>query len=137
MDRINIFESKWRETHYWAGQTGQGVLESEGKLSLDHAINKRFKYYFDLEPVFTDRASSHPKMTTDDLFATESTMSQKSDFDSLSVQSTLTDDRKPAACINDASIAELQEFCGLYDCSNNFHQSTDKEEIKEEEKWTE
>jgi hypothetical protein len=63
--KMTAFEYQFRQAHDWAAMTGVGVLASDGKISFDEAVKKRFVYYFDVLDVMAERASARPKANTD------------------------------------------------------------------------
>ena len=63
--KIENIEGLWRQTHDFAVHTGAGIKVKDGVKAFEDACTNRFKYYFDLEEVFCDRASARAKHTTD------------------------------------------------------------------------
>ena len=66
-DKIQWFEGHFRDAIQWAGNTGQGVKENEGSLRFEQLLEQRCPYYFELAPVFGERAGMVPPLTSDKL----------------------------------------------------------------------
>jgi len=64
---IAACEESWRNCNDWINNTGQGVLEDEGKESFDSCVATRCPFYYDWEPIMIDRAGNNPAVTSDDL----------------------------------------------------------------------
>lgn len=65
---ISRMEGSWRETNDWANNTGDGVLESQGKVTFDQILVKKCPWYFDIYDVMVDCASSSPIFNSDTAF---------------------------------------------------------------------
>ena len=55
----------YKETSDWISQTGQGVKENEGEERFLEVVQKRCKFYWQLEPVMQDRHSIKPPFNSD------------------------------------------------------------------------
>lgn len=77
--KVEWFEKHMRRTILWASQTGQGVLESDGKQSFDQVVTRMFPYYFDLIDIFEDRAGMKAKTTSDEMDESSSRAGNKKD----------------------------------------------------------
>ena len=64
-DKIQWFETKFRDALMWGDQTGVGVKENEGDLRFNELLEQRCPHYFELYPVFSERAGMKPKLTSD------------------------------------------------------------------------
>ena len=82
LSKINGYQDSFRRANDWANNTGQGVLETDGRSSFEEAIKKRCPFYFLLEPVMKDRASSRPAVTTGNLMEKAAAASKSNDDDS-------------------------------------------------------
>jgi len=62
-------EETWHNCNDWINNTGQGCLDNplEGKPHFDKCVKTRCPFYYDWEPVMTDRAGNNPAVTSDDL----------------------------------------------------------------------
>jgi hypothetical protein len=56
--KIQGIEKKFYKTQDFIQNTGQGILKDYGKESLKDVVIKQFKYYYDLERIFSDRAKA-------------------------------------------------------------------------------
>ena len=66
-NKIQYLEGQFREAHLWAtGTTGAGLEETD-RGDWESSVNNKCPYYFDLEPIMGDRASTKPPMTSDQL----------------------------------------------------------------------
>jgi hypothetical protein len=63
--KIKAMEGAFRDAHDWATNTGVGVLASDGRVTFEEAVTKRFTFYFDLLEVMNERASARPLQSTD------------------------------------------------------------------------
>jgi len=83
--KITSIENEFRNAADWMENTGQGV--EQGGLDWRGAILKRSPYFFELEEVMGERASTKPLMTSDKLFdldeETAETLQQSSDTEGL------------------------------------------------------
>ena len=64
-DKIGQFESKFKEAVDWLANTGQGVTDEN---DIDSAVRKRCPWYDELAPIMSERASTRPMITSDDLY---------------------------------------------------------------------
>lgn len=64
--KIDQLISSYRKTSDWIANTGEGIRSNESAESWNQLILNRFKYFFILEPVMSDRPTSRPVFTTDD-----------------------------------------------------------------------
>lgn len=58
--------SKYKSTSDWIFATGQGVRETEGEENFKQIVTDKFKYYYELDPILSQRPSIRPAFTTDD-----------------------------------------------------------------------
>jgi hypothetical protein len=58
-------EGAFRDAHDWATNTGVRVLASDGRVTFEEAVSKRFTFYFDLLEVMNERASARSLQSTD------------------------------------------------------------------------
>ena len=83
--KITSIENEFRNAADWMENTGQGV--EQGGLDWRGAILKRSPYFFELEEVIGEKASTKPLMTSDKLFdldeETAETPQQSSDTQGL------------------------------------------------------
>lgn len=64
--KIAWCESKFRETKQWIENTGQGIREEMGDESFEQKIEKeRFRHYYTLLPIMSERACMGASITTD------------------------------------------------------------------------
>jgi hypothetical protein len=70
--KIQSMESAFRDAHDWVNNTGVGVLASDGRVTFEEAVKKRFTFYYDLVDVMSERASARPKASTDTMRMTGS-----------------------------------------------------------------
>jgi hypothetical protein len=63
--KIQGIEASFREAHDWVNNTGVGVLASDGPISFEETVKKKFIYYYDLVDVMCARASARPRASTD------------------------------------------------------------------------
>ena len=64
--KIAWCETKFRETKQWIENTGQGIREEMGEESFQQKVEKeRFRHYFALLPIMSDRACMGASITTD------------------------------------------------------------------------
>jgi hypothetical protein len=63
--KIQSMEGAFRDAHDWVNNTGVGVLASDGRVTFEEAVTKRFTYYYDLVDVMSERSSARPKASTD------------------------------------------------------------------------
>lgn len=64
-DNFEMIEGKMRECIRWAECTGQGVLEEDeinGLKTVEAVLKRKFPYYYELIPVFSERAGMKPKI---------------------------------------------------------------------------
>jgi len=67
--KIQQIERKYRETLSWKNHTGQGIKEDQGldEVSFNCLVMKRWRHFFDLQPIFQDRSCMGPIFNSDDL----------------------------------------------------------------------
>jgi hypothetical protein len=71
--KIEHIESCFRSAHDFAfTETGAGLKEKDDATDFNEAVLKKCPWYFDLLPIFQDRASAKPKMTSDELDLSDS-----------------------------------------------------------------
>jgi len=63
--KIDDMAAKFKETYEWIHNTGQGVLASEGESSFRDVVLNKFRYYYDLEPVLSQRPTTRPVLDSD------------------------------------------------------------------------
>ena len=64
--KIDDLVSRFKATSDWVFATGQGVRETEGEENFKQIVRDKFKYYYELEPILSQRPSIRPAFTTDD-----------------------------------------------------------------------
>jgi len=69
-DRIIALEQSYKTASDWINQTGSGIDPTDS--SFWDAVLKRCEYYYELEPVFGDRAAMCPLATNQDLDVADS-----------------------------------------------------------------
>ena len=72
--KIMGMEQSWRKAHDWAGETGQGVKDTEGQFSFEEGVKSYCSFYFFLHNVMVDRCSSRPAATTETLYNNDDEM---------------------------------------------------------------
>lgn len=65
--KIDDLVGKFKQTHDWIFATGQGVRETEGEENFKEIVLGKFRFYYDLEPILSQRPSIRPLFTTDDV----------------------------------------------------------------------
>jgi len=62
-------EDTWRSCNNWINNTRQGCLLNplEGQDHFDACVKARCNFYYDWEPIMTDRAGNNPAVTSNDL----------------------------------------------------------------------
>jgi hypothetical protein len=71
--KIEHIESCFKSAHDFSfTETGAGLKEKDDATDFNEAVLKKCPWYFDLLPIFQDRASARPKMTSDELDQSDS-----------------------------------------------------------------
>jgi hypothetical protein len=68
-EKIGKLEASFKVASDWLAQTGQGVSDEK---QISDALISRCAYYYQLEPIMADRASTRPLCTSDPNVATKS-----------------------------------------------------------------
>ena len=97
--KIDAMATRWREVHDWTQKTGTGLEEADkanGTQTLRQAVEKMCSYYYKLEPILWDRASTKPRATNYGLNFEDSSDDdeggeKEDDDDEAGVQSILED----------------------------------------------
>jgi hypothetical protein len=104
--KIEELESQFANANDWANQTGQGVKESDGSERFEQLVRSRCRWYFELLPIFGDRAKARPKVTTETLDQVMETLSESDEEekeDGVSNFSYSEEEQQPS---DDKSVAE-------------------------------
>jgi hypothetical protein len=80
-EKIASMERKWRSTHDWVQNTGQGVLANEGEQSFRDIVLGKCDWYYDWEEIMIDRAASNPPVTSNNLDSSDGEESNGGDDD--------------------------------------------------------
>ncbi|KAG9403018.1 hypothetical protein AC1031_006557 [Aphanomyces cochlioides] len=64
MQKVSVLEQQYRSARDWLNNTGQGI---EDEASIEAEVRKICPYYYDLDGVMHDRASSEALATSDNL----------------------------------------------------------------------
>ena len=64
LQKVTSFRSKYNIAYEWTQNTGAGV--DKDSILFSEMCIKKFKYWNELEPIFSDRASSKPVVNLDD-----------------------------------------------------------------------
>ena len=104
--KITGIETNWKKAHDWAGDTGQGVKESEGIDSFEEGILRYCKYYYTLFPIMVDRCSSRPLASLEDMYFPEEAENVNESVDSDEVVSSGDDfeEERPGNSIDEECI---------------------------------
>jgi hypothetical protein len=103
INKIQHLERQFRDAYDFCNtETGQGLQENDPQ-GFDDAVRKICPYYFDLEDIFGDRASTQPKVLfTDNLDSSDSSSGYDSSEDEDS-----DDQRSDVATILDTGTNEM------------------------------
>jgi hypothetical protein len=84
--KIDDLVARFKSTNDWIFATGQGVRETEGESNFRDIVISKFRFYYDLEPILSQRPSIRPSFTTDDPDDPVEPEEQQIDFNSQDIQ---------------------------------------------------
>ncbi|KAG9415328.1 hypothetical protein AC1031_008766 [Aphanomyces cochlioides] len=114
MQKVSVLEQQYRSARDWLNNTGQGI---EDQATIDDEVKKICPYFFDLDSVMHDRASSEALATSDNLDDSDGDIEKENVI-------------KPLDKKRSAAQAKLDEWTAM----NNKSMSIKEKEIEQRER---